>query len=130
MKDVADWLQRRRAGPRLPPGGRTSAELTWIGEGAPTRVDGAGPALPRDVQKKLDRKMAKRRARSEIRPLEEVDVPPGSKLSDKTLADIRAGHYGILLTPPRQLSPIRPWADAARRRRKLAKASRRRNRGK
>jgi len=61
------------------------------------------------------RKKAERlRRKVEIRPLNLIDVPRGSVLSEQTIADIQAGRYALQRAKPNPSQTRRPGAAANR----------------
>ena len=80
-------------------------------------------------RKRYVRKQAKRKPRIEGPVITEDMIPPGSLLSDETLARIRAGEMHLTRMPVGPAAPTSFTRRAVKRRRLRAKASRKKNRG-
>jgi hypothetical protein len=88
---------------------------------------GQADQLPFKPSRKLAKIMARRQGRTVTQTLTEADIPPGSLMGEQTLADIRAGRYAVVAATPS--SPVGPTAERRRRKAKMARQSRKRNRG-
>lgn len=116
----------------MPPRSRlvlNDPEATGV-TGGEEYVDEALAALPNKARRMAQRKVLKMRTTTKQRAITMADVPPGSVLSDATIAAIQAGQYALAADIQRPTSPVYTKKPLVKKKHQMAKQSRKRNRGK
>lgn len=77
--------------------GRKLLGLAWLGAEPDTNElpAAADPLRRRKARERAQKRKVREQKRTRLVPMTEAMIPPGSILSEQTLADIRAGHYAL-----------------------------------